>query len=189
MYDTSKLNNLLKVLTDDEIDMTLVKSETGSKVIAIRLSDSKVEVNCMAAELSAIPKVPVVKAITSFKFGMSINQEFCKALSKAKTALNDEKYFTLVSIDDSVKFIIGYSPSANSNKIKLDTILEAGKETLDKEVTFSAEFLNDVLTVNKAYFVDEKTVNYFRITEKGAAISFVTDDFKCVYYFVPVSNR
>lgn len=188
IYDTTKLVNLLKVLSDDEIEMSLVKGDSG-KVIAIKLSDSKVEVNCMSAELSAIPKVPTVKEFTSFKFGMSINQEFCRSLDKAKSALNDEKYFTLVPTDTGVKFIIGYSSSANSNKVKLDTVLEVGKETLDKEVTYSAEFLNDVLKVNKSFFVDEKTVIFFKIAEKGAVITFSTDEFKCVYYFVPITNR
>lgn len=189
VYDTTKLSNLLRVLTDDEIDMSLIKNENSGKVVAIKLSDSKVEVNCMSAELSAIPKVPTVKEIASFKFGMSINQEFCKSLDKAKSALSEEKYFTLVPTDNGVKFIIGYAASANSNRVKLDTVLEVGKESLDKEMTYSAEFLNDVLKVNKSFFIDDKTVNYFRISEKGAAITFSTDEFKCVYYFVPITNK
>ena len=92
LFDTNKLKKMLEVLQED-LELNIEKNENATKVTSFKIKDSDTEINCMAAELSSIPKVPVIKKIPEMTFGIEMNSAFCTRFNKGKSALADVGYF------------------------------------------------------------------------------------------------
>jgi len=180
IYNTSKLKQMLGVLSD-KIDISLVKNK--DKVTAMDLSDDKIEVKYVTADLSVIPTAPNLKAIPQFNFNLVLDEDFIGKFIKAKNALPDVDTFTLIkNKKGKVEMIIGYAPSINSDRITLSVKPESDKDDIDDTITFSAKYLKDILTSNS-----DSNSAVLKISSKGLAnITFKNGDFESNYYMVAI---
>ena len=73
VYNTEQLVKLLSVLSDN-ISMNLTKA--GDKVVSIKISDTKSDVNYMLSDLSVINTPPNLKSIPDFEVKIKVDKSF-----------------------------------------------------------------------------------------------------------------
>ena len=142
IYTTSQLLKMLSILGDD-IDLSL--SKVDDKYVGIKLSDTNINTDYVLADPDVIPKVPTLKELPKFTTEITIDDNFINQFIKAKNALSDIDYFTIVD-KGNPQLIIGYS-AINSNRIKYN-ILTKGDSNLD-HISFSSDYFKEILLSNK----------------------------------------
>ena len=178
VYDTEQLSRLLGVLDDD---VTLNLTQSGDKAIALEISDSYSKVNFMLSDKSVINQPPPLKGIPEFQLKIKVDTNFITRFISGKSALPDTDTFTVITNNDTVKLVIGYS-SINTNRVTIPVETET-YEDIDK-VSFNANLFKDVLVANK-----ECETATLEVSEKGLAkINFKVDQYDVTYYLVAVQD-
>ena len=178
VYDTEQLSRLLGVLDDD---VTLNLTQSGDKAIALEISDQYSKVNFMLSDKSVINQPPPLKGIPEFQLKIKVDTNFITRFISGKSALPDTDTFTVITSNDGVKLVIGYS-SINTNRVTIPVETET-YEDIDK-VSFNANLFKDVLVANK-----ECETAILEVSEKGLAkINFKVDQYDVTYYLVAVQD-
>ena len=178
VYDTEQLSRLLGVL-DDDVSLNLTQS--GDKAIALEISDQYSKVNFMLSDKSVINQPPPLKGIPEFQLKIKVDTNFITRFIGGKSALPDTDTFTVITSDDGVKLVIGYS-SINTNRVTIPVETEI-YEDIDK-VSFNANLFKDVLVANK-----ECETATLEVSEKGLSrINFKVDQYDVTYYLVAVQD-
>ena len=178
VYDTEQLSRLLGVLDDD---VTLNLTQSGDKAIALEISDQYSTVNFMLSDKSVINQPPALKGIPEFQLKIKVDSNFITRFISGKSALPDTDTFTVITSNDGVKLVIGYS-SINTNRVTIPVETET-YEDIDK-VSFNANLFKDVLVANK-----ECETATLEVSEKGLAkINFKVDQYDVTYYLVAVQD-
>ena len=178
VYDTEQLSRLLGVL-DDDVSLNLTQS--GDKAIALEISDQYSKVNFMLSDKSVINQPPALKGIPEFQLQIKVDSNFIQRFISGKSALPDTDTFTVITSDDGVKLVIGYS-SINTNRVTIPVETET-YENIDN-VSFNANLFKDVLVANK-----ECESATLEVSEKGLSrINFKVDQYDVTYYLVAVQD-
>ena len=178
VYDTEQLSRLLGVL-DDDVSLNLTQS--GDKAIALEISDQYSKVNFMLSDKSVINQPPALKGIPEFQLKIKVDTNFITRFIGGKSALPDTDTFTVITSNDGVKLVIGYS-SINTNRVTIPVETET-YEDIDN-VSFNANLFRDVLVANK-----ECESATLEVSEKGLSkINFKVDQYDVTYYLVAVQD-
>ena len=178
VYDTEQLSKLLDVLSDD-IEIKLKSFDT--KAVALEVSDDYAKINYMLSDLSVINQPPELKQLPEFQVKIKVDTKFITKFIAGKGALPETDTFTVVTDNDTVKVVIGYS-AINTNRVTLPVETETF-EKIDK-VSFNANLFKEVLSANK-----ECESALLEVSEQGLSrISFNIDDYSVVYYLVAVQD-
>ncbi len=178
VYDTEQLSRLLGVL-DDDVSLNLTQS--GDKAIALEISDQYSKVNFMLSDKSVINQPPALKGIPEFQLKIKVDTNFIQRFISGKSALPDTDTFTVITSDDEVKLVIGYS-SINTNRVTIPVITSEFSQ-IDK-VSFNAEYFSNILVANK-----ECESATLEVSEKGLSkINFKVDQYDVTYYLVAVQD-
>jgi hypothetical protein len=184
IHETSKLKNLLGVLGED-IDLDPVKADDG-RVVSLVISDADTQVAFSTADLDVIPAVPNLKTLPPFSVEITVDKDFSTKFIKSKNALSDVDSFTIVpGKDKKVSLILGYNATINTNRVTMTIKTAAGKDTLDRAISFSAKHFKEILAANSE--VDATTLF---IAEKGLAyVKFEKGDYKAEYFMPEVAQK
>ena len=178
VYDTEQLSRLLGVL-DDDVSLNLTQS--GDKAIALEITDQYSKVNFMLSDKSVINQPPPLKGIPEFQLKIKVDTNFITRFIGGKSALPDTDTFTVITSNDGVKLVIGYS-SINTNRVTIPVETET-YEDIDN-VSFNANLFKDVLVANK-----ECESATLEVSEKGLSrINFKVDQYDVTYYLVAVQD-
>ena len=178
VYDTEQLSRLLGVLDDD---VTLNLTSSGEKAISVEISDSLSKVNFMLSDKSVINQPPPLKQLPEFQVAIKVDSNFIQRFISGKSALPDTDTFTVLTDDDGVKLVIGYS-SINTNRVTIP--VETTQSSDIENVSFNANLFKDVLVANK-----ECESATLEVSEQGLSrINFKVDDYDVTYYLVAVQD-
>jgi len=178
VYDTEQLSRLLGVL-DDDVSLNLTQS--GDKAIALEITDQYSKVNFMLSDKSVINQPPPLKGIPEFQLKIKVDTNFITRFIGGKSALPDTDTFTVITSDDGVKLVIGYS-SINTNRVTIPVETETYEDI--EKVSFNANLFKDVLVANK-----ECETATLEVSEKGLSkINFKVDQYDVTYYLVAVQD-
>jgi len=178
IYDTLQFSKLLDVLSDD---ITMKLNSSGDKAISLVVSDTDAKVNYMLSDLSVINQPPALKQLPEFQVKIKVNTKFITKFISGKGALPDTDTFTVITDDDSVKVVIGYS-AINTNRVTIPVETETFEDI--NKVSFNANLFKEVLSANK-----ECESALLEVSEQGLSrISFNIDDYSVVYYLVAVQD-
>ena len=178
VYDTEQLSKLIGVL-DDDVSLNLTQS--GDKAIALEMSDQYSKVNFMLSDKSVINQPPPLKGIPEFQLKIKVDTNFIPRFIGGKSALPDTDTFTVITDDDGVKLVIGYS-SINTNRVTIPVETETYEDI--ENVSFNANLFKDVLVANK-----ECESATLEVSEKGLSkINFKVDQYDVTYYLVAVQD-
>ena len=178
VYDTEQLSRLLGVL-DDDVSLNLTQS--GDKAIALEISDQYSKVNFMLSDKSVINQPPALKGIPEFQLKIKVDTSFITRFISGKSALPDTDTFTVITSNDGVKLVIGYS-SINTNRVTIPVETETYEDI--ENVSFNANLFKDVLVANK-----ECESATLEVSEKGLSrINFKVDQYDVTYYLVAVQD-
>ena len=174
VYNTEQLVKLLSVLSEN-ITMNLTKA--GDKAVALKISDTKSDVNYMLSDLSVISSPPNLKSVPDFEVKIKVDKSFMSKFVAGKGALTDTDNFTVITSDDGVKVVIGYA-EINTNRVTLPVETES-YDKIDN-VSFNANLFRDVLVANK-----ECESATLEVSSQGLArINFKIDEYDATYYLV-----
>ena len=174
VYNTEQLVKLLSVLSEN-ITMNLTKA--GDKAVALKISDTKSDVNYMLSDLSVISSPPNLKSVPDFEVKIKVDKSFMSKFVAGKGALTDTDNFTVITDDDGVKVVIGYA-EINTNRVTLPVETES-YDKIDN-VSFNANLFRDVLVANK-----ECESATLEVSSQGLArINFKIDEYDATYYLV-----
>jgi hypothetical protein len=178
VYNTEQLTKLLSVL-DDDINVSVVKSE--NKSIALKVSDSNSSVNYMLSDVSVINKPPQLKDVPEFQLKINVTPQFINKFISGKGALSDTDNFTVVTDDNGTKLVIGYS-SVNTNRVTIPVTTTESSNI--ENISFNANVFKEVLSANK-----ECESAVFEVSSEGLSrITFKVDDYTSTYYLVSVQD-
>ena len=178
VYNTEQLVNLLDVLSDD-VEMKLTKA--GDKAISLEVTDGTASVNYMLSDLSVINQPPKLKKIPEFHVKVKVDAKFIQKFISGKSALADTDSFTVITDNDNVKVVIGYS-SINTNRVTIPVETDVYEEI--NKVSFNANLFRDVLSANK-----ECESAVLEVSEDGLArINFKIDNYNATYYLVALQS-
>jgi len=178
VYDTEQLSRLLGVL-DDDVSLNLTQS--GDKAIALEISDQYSKVNFMLSDKSVINQPPPLKGIPEFQLKIKVDTNFITRFISGKSALPDTDTFTVITSNDGVKLVIGYS-SINTNRVTIPVETETYEDI--ENVSFNANLFKDVLVANK-----ECESATLEVSDKGLSkINFKVDQYDVTYYLVAVQD-
>ena len=178
VYNTEQLIKLLDVLSDD-VEMKLTKA--GDKAISLEVNDGTASVNYMLSDLSVINQPPKLKKIPEFHVKVKVDSKFIQKFISGKSALADTDSFTVITDNDNVKVVIGYS-SINTNRVTIPVETDVYEEI--NKVSFNANLFRDVLSANK-----ECESAVLEVSEDGLArINFKIDNYNATYYLVALQS-
>jgi hypothetical protein len=180
--DTDQLLKLLSVL-GNEIELKF--NSTQNTAFSITLDDANTSVNYMLVVLGVIPSVPTFKKEPTYELSIPLTKEFIDRFIKAKSALPEEEFFTIVLNNKLNKYqaVIGYS-NVNSTRISIDLndCVSAGSI---EEITFPTKYFREVLAANK-----DCTAGMMRVSSQGIAnIEFKNEDFYANYILASEHNK
>tara|TARA_Y100000748_G_C15500448_1_gene489812 strand:+ start:211 stop:930 length:720 start_codon:yes stop_codon:yes gene_type:complete len=178
VYDTEQLSRLLGVLDDD---VTLNLTQAGDKAIAVEISDALSKVNFMLSDKSVINQPPPLKQLPEFQVEIKVDSNFINRFISGKSALPDTDTFTVITDDDGVKLVIGYS-SINTNRVTIPVETTASSNI--DNVSFNANLFKDVLTANK----ECESATLYVAQDGLSKINFKVDDYDATYFLVAVQD-
>lgn len=177
IYDTGQLKKMIGVL-EDNIEITVNKIDT--RPISWGVSDGSTDSTVLLADLSVIPVAPKVKEIKTFDVEIPMDDAFIERYVRAKNALADAETFTLLTNKkDKMELVIGYS-GINTNRIKLDVAPVAGKDKLEKPISFNANYFKEIINKGKGL-----GGIIFKVSALGISnITFGNNDFSASYFLI-----
>jgi len=179
VYNTEQLVKLLSVLDDD---VTMTVSKAGDKAVSIQMSDSVSKVNYMLTDTSVISRPPVPESLPqNFELKININPQFISKFISGKQALAETDTFTVVTKNDTASIVIGYA-SVNTNRVTIPVSTTEYKQ-MDL-ISFNATNFKEILSANK-----ECESAILEVSPDGIAkITFKIDNYKSTYYLVAVQD-
>jgi hypothetical protein len=175
VFDTSMLSSMLSVMGDS---LDVVTRETNGKVTALTLSDSNATAEYVLADPSAISGTPELKNLPNFEISIDLDQQFVTSFLRAKSALGEEREFTVVSDGKKTQVIIGYS---NNNTHRITLNVTATEAVALSHTNFSASLLKEILVANKGMS------GVMKISTKGIAhVSFQEQGYTTNYYLIKI---
>jgi hypothetical protein len=178
IYDTTQFSKLLDVLSDD---ITMKLNSSGDKAISLVVSDTDAKVNYMLSDLSVINQPPALKQLPEFQVKIKVNTKFITKFISGKGALPDTDTFTVITDDDNVKVVIGYS-AINTNRVTIPVETETFEDI--NKVSFNANLFKEVLSANK-----ECESATLEVSQEGLSrINFKVDEYDVTYYLVAVQD-
>ena len=178
IYDTLQFSKLLDVLSDD---ITMKLNSSGDKAISLVVSDTDAKVNYMLSDLSVINQPPALKQLPEFQVKIKVNTKFITKFISGKGALPDTDTFTVITDDDNVKIVIGYS-AINTNRVTIPVETETFEDI--NKVSFNANLFKEVLSANK-----ECESATLEVSQEGLSrINFKVDEYDVIYYLVAVQD-
>ena len=120
---------------------------------------------------------------TTWDIILNLDTDFIARFIKAKGALKEVNTFTLLmnKKTNKLELVIGYS-KINSNRISLAITPEAGKDTADRAISFSAKYFKEILTANS-----ESTSATLNVSMQGISfIQFSSADYESSYYLTEI---
>jgi len=180
IYSTGKLKKMLDVL-DENIDVDYKRESAAGKISSVIFYDKKIKTKYVVCESSVIPVVPKLKSEPSYEIEINIDTKFIDDFIKVNNAI-DAETFTIITDDNTVKFVFGYVKHTNTNTITLDIIAKT-QSNID-EVTLNSNMLAEVLKANK----DLKS-GYIKVSSAGLSfVKFTSDKYETEYYLVAVQS-
>jgi hypothetical protein len=182
-HDTAQFKKMLSPL---EEDISVSVERVNDRPIGLTFSDDNVDSAMMLADLSVVPKAPKGVAPGNADFEFTIDEEFINRFITAKNALGkDVTSFTLLfnPKTNKTELIIGYS-NINTNRIRLEIKPVAGKEKIEKQVSFNADYLKEILSKNPITGTTTCKVNSAGL----AHLQFNTVAYDANYYLLKVSS-
>ncbi|MBT7896332.1 MAG: hypothetical protein HN564_04980 [Flavobacteriales bacterium] len=179
VYNTEQLVKLLSVL-DDDVTMSVTKA--GDKAVSIQLSDTVSKVNYMLTDTSVISRPPVPESLPqNFELKININPQFISKFISGKQALAETDTFTVFTKNDTTSIVIGYA-SVNTNRVTIPVSTTEYKQ-MDL-ISFNATNFKEILSANK-----ECESALLEVSPDGIAkITFKIDNYKSTYYLVAVQD-
>ena len=178
IYDTLQFSKLLDVLSDD---ITMKLNSSGDKAISLVVSDTDAKVNYMLSDLSVINQPPALKQLPEFQVKIKVNTKFITKFISGKGALPETDTFTVITDDDDVKIVIGYS-AINTNRVTIPVETETFEDI--NKVSFNANLFKEVLSANK-----ECESATLEVSQEGLSrINFKVDEYDVIYYLVAVQD-
>jgi|TARA_B110000902_G_C14145818_1_gene527553 hypothetical protein len=179
VYNTEQLVKLLSVL-DDDVTMSVTKA--GDKAVSIQLSDTVSKVNYMLTDTSVISRPPVPESLPqNFELKININPQFISKFISGKQALPETDTFTVFTKNNTTSIVIGYA-SVNTNRVTIPVSTTEYKE-MDL-ISFNATNFKEILSANK-----ECESAILEVSPDGIAkITFKIDNYKSTYYLVAVQD-
>ena len=178
IYDTLQFSKLLDVLSDD---ITMKLNSSGDKAISLVVSDTDAKVNYMLSDLSVINQPPALKQLPEFQVKIKVNTKFITKFISGKGALPETDTFTVITDDDNVKIVIGYS-AINTNRVTIPVETETFEDI--NKVSFNANLFKEVLSANK-----ECESATLEVSQEGLSrINFKVDEYDVTYYLVAVQD-
>ena len=178
IYDTLQFSKLLDVLSDD---ITMKLNSSGDKAISLVVSDTDAKVNYMLSDLSVINQPPALKQLPEFQVKIKVNTKFITKFISGKGALPETDTFTVITDDDNVKIVIGYS-AINTNRVTIPVETETFEDI--NKVSFNANLFKEVLSANK-----ECESATLEVSQEGLSrINFKVDEYDVIYYLVAVQD-
>ena len=178
IYDTLQFSKLLDVLSDD---ITMKLNSSGDKAISLVVSDTDAKVNYMLSDLSVINQPPALKQLPEFQVKIKVDTKFITKFIAGKGALPETDTFTVITDDNSVKIVIGYS-AINTNRVTLPVETETFEDI--NKVSFNANLFKEVLSANK-----ECESATLEVSQEGLSrINFKVDEYDVTYYLVAVQD-
>lgn len=177
IYDTAQLKKMIGVL-DEKIDITVNKID--NRAISLGVSDGSIDSTILLADLSVIPAAPKIKEIKTYDVEIAMDDAFIDKYIKSKNALSDAETFTLLTNKkDKIEMVIGYS-STNTSRIKLDVSAIAGKDKLDKPISFNANYFKEIISKSRGH-----GGLIYKVASAGISnITFSSKDFDACYYLI-----
>jgi hypothetical protein len=177
IHDTAQFKKMISVL-EDNINVSVNKID--ERPISWSVSDGSTDSTVLLADLSIIPAAPKVKEIKSYEVEIPMDDNFIDKYIKAKGALPDAETFTLLmNKKDKMELVIGYS-NVNTSRIKLDVAAIAGKDKLEKSISFNANYFKEI--VSKCRGMGGIV---FKVAIAGISnISFSSKEFDASYYLI-----
>lgn len=182
VFETSRLSKMLSVLSDT---MTLALNKKDNKITSVGITDDKeTVVQFITSDLSVIPSSPALKKLPDFTIEVELDVDFVNRFVKAKAALPEVETFTLMmNKKGKLEMVLGHS-NLNSNRITLGVSSPAGKNVINRNVSFNAKYFKEILTANS-----DCPAAVLRISDAGlSTVEFTNADFKSTYYMVEVKT-
>ena len=176
VYNTTQFISLLSILGED-VDFNL--QQIGDKFVSVDMSDTQgTKTKYMLSDLSVIPTPPELKNLPSdFELELQVDSYFINTFISGKSALPDTDTFTILTENDKVSLVIGYSNVA-TNRVTLPVEHTEYKDI--EPISFNATMFSNALQANK-----ECQKATLKVSSQGiATISFNIDDYESEYYFV-----
>ena len=182
VYETDKLEKMLKALSDD---IVVAVNKNSEKITSLSFSDKNVEIQFMTAELSVIPPSSNLKKTPPYGVEIELTKDFTAKFKSAKDALPDEDKFTFLMNKKTKKLqmVLGYS-SINSNRITLEVPAKDGKNSVEKEISFNSNYFKAILDANSD--CDNAVL---KVSESGlASVEFTCGDFSVTYHMTKIQS-
>jgi len=177
VYNTPQFLSLLNIMGDD-VDFKLTSS--GDKFISVDITDSKSKTSAkyMLSDLSVIPTPPELKNLPSdWDLDIKVDSNFINTFISGKGALADTESFTILTKNDKVEVVIGYSNVA-TNRVTIPVEVSEYKDI--EPISFNANMFSNILSANK-----ECQTASLKISKDGLSkINFNIDDYSSEYYLV-----
>ena len=136
VYNTEQLVKLLSVL-DDDVTMSVTKA--GDKAVSIQLSDTVSKVNYMLTDTSVISRPPVPESLPqNFELKININPQFISKFISGKQALPETDTFTVFTKNNTTSNATNFKEILSANKECESAILEVSPDGIAK-ITFKID--------------------------------------------------
>jgi len=177
---TSQLVRMLSVLSDDiNLNLNKVEADDETKYVSIDLVDNSNDVTYMLSDLSVVQRSKGLKQTPEFHWSFNLTKDFVDTYIRAKGALSETKIFTMLKDKDGThKVVLGYS-QVNTNRITMG-IEGVSDTTMDRPISFNAEYFKNILTANKG-----AKLATLQVSNEGLAYIHIEDgDYTANYYLV-----
>lgn len=179
VYETKKLRSILSVLDEN---FTIKPSVNNGKTTGLGITDGSTKVTFVLADATVIPAVPDLKKLPPMDFTITLDEKFVSTFIKAKGALSEVETFAVMSKgeENTAEVVIGHS-TLNTNRITVTA--KTDKAVKMEPISFSANYLRDILTANK-----EVTNGTLQVSSKGLSVAkFSGNGYTSTYYLVQIS--
>lgn len=179
IYNTGKLKKMLDVL-DDTINVEYKKESAANKISSVIFSDKKIKTKYVVCEQSVIPVVPKLKTEPPYEIEIDIDTNLIDDFIRVNNAI-DAETFTVITNEDSVKFVFGHVQHTNTNTITLD--VKPKIQAKIDEVTLNSNMLTEILKANR------ESSGSIKISSAGLSfVKFISNKFETEYYLVAVQS-
>lgn len=181
VYNTTQFLSLLSVI-GDEFEFKL--SKIGNKFVSVNLIDTTHDTvsQFMLSDLSVIPAPPPFKNLPkTYELELKIDKYFIDTFISGQGALSDSDSFTIITRDNSVSIVIGYS-NVGTNRITIPIKFDTFNEI--PPLSFNSGMFANILQANK----ECESVSMKVSTAGLVKLNFEIDNFKSEYYLVSTQN-
>ena len=178
IYNTERLLKLLAVM-DTDINFSITKSE--EKALSMKIADNVSSVDYVLSDPSIINEPPDLQNIPDFELSIHITPTVINKFIGGKSALQDATTFTVITVNDLTKLVIGHSATL-TDRVTIPVNTQDFQHI--KEVSFNAEYFSQILLANK-----ECESAILQVSSQGLArIDFKIDNYVATYWLVATSE-